>query len=114
MLSQKRFAAVLLLVLAAALQDEEQAAGLPLTRSPDPGFLPLAHAWAAGEQLDHVLEDEDLSGGDFVRNAKQAIDLIRQIGDVAANAKTASAAREAADRLFRGVVSASSAVEGGA
>ena len=30
-----------------------------------------------------VLEDEELSGGDFVRNVKQLIDLLRGIGDVA-------------------------------
>ena len=40
----------------------------------------LAHAWAAGDGLAAVLEDEELSGGDFVRNIKQLIDLLRGIG----------------------------------
>ena len=30
-----------------------------------------------------MLDDEDLSGGDFVRNVKQLIDLLRQIGEAA-------------------------------
>ena len=35
----------------------------------------LAHAWAAGEDLAEVISDEEISGGDFVRNIKQLIDL---------------------------------------
>ena len=41
----------------------------------------LAHAWAAGEDLAEVISDEEISGGDFVRNVKQLIDLVRQLGD---------------------------------
>jgi ATP-dependent RNA helicase HelY len=96
--------------LAARLNDAERAARLPLTRPPDPGFIALAHAWAAGERLDRVLEDEELSGGDFVRNVKQLLDLLRQLADAAAVPATASAARRAADALFHGVVAASSAI----
>ena len=57
-----------------------------------------------------VLEDEELSGGDFVRNVKQLLDLLRQLADVAPNRQTASAAQRAADDLYRGVVAASSSV----
>jgi len=88
----------------------EDEAGLPETRQPDPGFGPVAHAWAAGKDLEDVLLDEDMTGGDFVRNVKQLIDLLRQVGDVAPRPETASAARKAADALFRGVVAASSTV----
>src|SRR5439155_650232 len=91
----------------------EDEAGLPETRRPDPGFSPVAHAWAAGKDLEDVLLDEDLTGGDFVRNVKQLIDLLRQVGDVAPAPATASAARSAADALFRGVVAASSTVGSG-
>ena len=90
------------------LTDAETRAGLAPTRALDPGFVVLAHAWAAGNELDDVLDDEDLSGGDFVRNVKQLIDLLRQLGDVAPVPATATAARQAAGRLFRGVVEASS------
>jgi ATP-dependent RNA helicase HelY len=91
----------------------EDEAGLPETRQPDAGFSAVAHAWAAGKDLEDVLLDEDMTGGDFVRNVKQLIDLLRQVGDVAPRPETASAARSAADGLFRGVVAASSTVGSG-
>jgi ATP-dependent RNA helicase HelY len=93
------------------LRADEEAAGLLPTRPPDPGFVALAHAWAAGEPLGEVLGEEELSGGDFVRNVKTLIDLVRQVGDVAPNPDTARAARRAADALHRGVVSVSSTID---
>ncbi|MGV3760453.1 MAG: DEAD/DEAH box helicase [Actinomycetota bacterium] len=97
--------------LALDLNADEEAAGLPLTRPPDAGFVHLAHAWAAGGGLASVLEDEELSGGDFVRNVKQLVDLLRGIGDAAPVPATAARARQAADALQRGVVTATSALE---
>ncbi|HET6954810.1 MAG TPA: DEAD/DEAH box helicase [Acidimicrobiales bacterium] len=97
--------------LAGDLRRDEEAAGLPVTRAPDPGFAVLAHAWAAGEPLGDVLGEEELSGGDFVRNVKTLIDLVRQVGDVAPDPATARAARQAADALHRGVVSISSTLD---
>jgi ATP-dependent RNA helicase HelY len=94
--------------IAAGLAADEEEVGLPQTRPPDSGFFALAYAWAAGEPLDEVLEDEELSGGDFVRNAKLLIDLLGQVADAAPSPETARTAREAADRIFRGVVAASS------
>jgi ATP-dependent RNA helicase HelY len=96
--------------LATELNQAEDEAGLPLTRAPDPGFFAAAYGWAAGEDLGEVIADEEISGGDFVRNVKQLIDLLRQLGDVAAEPATAKTARDAADRLFRGVVAISSVV----
>jgi ATP-dependent RNA helicase HelY len=97
--------------LSAELAYDEEAAGLPVTRAPDAGFVHLAHAWASGEGLASVLEDEELTGGDFVRNVKQLIDLLRGIGDVAPVAATAARARQAAEALQRGVVTATSSLE---
>jgi ATP-dependent RNA helicase HelY len=97
--------------LADELRADEEAAGLPPTRPPDPGFVALAHAWAAGEPLGEVLGEEELSGGDFVRNIKTLIDLVRQVGDVAPDPDTARAARRAAEALHRGVVSVSSTID---
>ena len=94
--------------LAADLNLDEQAAGLPTSRPPDPGFFALAYAWAAGEALDDVLADEDLSGGDFVRNVKLLIDLLGQVAEAAPNPATARTARQATDQILRGVVAASS------
>jgi len=42
---------------------------------------------------------------------KQLIDLLRGIGDVAPVPATAARARQAADAIHRGVVTASSAIE---
>ena len=76
-------------------------------------FVAIAHAWAAGGDLDGVLEDEELSGGDFVRNMKQLIDLLRQIADAAPNGSTRRTANQAADGCFRGLIAASSVVSTG-
>jgi ATP-dependent RNA helicase HelY len=51
-----------------------------------------------------------MSGGDFVRNVKQVIDLLRQVAMVAEKEETSRAARTAAERLLRDVVAASSVV----
>jgi len=96
--------------LARDLVQAEDDAGLPHTRLPEAGFSAYAHDWAAGRDLERLLEDQELSGGDFVRNVKQLIDLLRQLGDVAPVAATAASCRAAADALFRGVVAASSVV----
>ncbi|CAB4847645.1 MAG: DEAD/DEAH box helicase [Actinobacteria bacterium] len=93
------------------LQDAEEAAGLSVHRPPDPTFVALAYAWAAGEGFAEVVGEEDLSGGDFVRTTKQLIDLLRQFALVAPERATRRTAGEAADRLFRGVVASSSTVE---
>ena len=97
--------------LARELNRAEEEAGLPTTRSPDSGFVTAAHAWAAGQPLHQVLEDDAMSGGDFVRNVKQLIDLLRQLAQAAPVRETGQAAGEAADALFRGVVAASSVVD---
>ena len=57
-----------------------------------------------------MITGEELSGGDFVRNVKQLIDLLRQLGEVAQEPAVAKSAREAADVVYRGVVAASSVV----
>ncbi len=96
--------------LARSVMNDEARNGVGTTRMPDPTFVALAHAWAAGESLDVVLEDELLSGGDFVRNIKTLMDLLRQIAGVAPVPATASAAAAAADALSRGVVAASAEI----
>ncbi|HZN12863.1 MAG TPA: DEAD/DEAH box helicase [Acidimicrobiales bacterium] len=98
--------------LAVELNRTEEDAGLPLTRSPELGFFDLAHGWAAGIELDELLLEHEMSGGDFVRNIKQLIDLLRQLALVAPVPETRAAAAAAAEQLFRGVVAASSVVGG--
>lgn len=97
--------------LAGDLNADEARLGLVLTRRPDAGFIGAAHAWAAGGDLNEVLEDEELTPGDFVRVAKVLLDLLGQISRAAQDPSTAAAADGAAEAVFRGVVSASSAVQ---
>jgi len=110
--ARQRFEAMV--VRTTRLRADEEAAGLPSTRVPDPTFLPLAHAWASGRDLEVVLGDEVMSGGDFVRNVRQLVDLLRQLGDAALDPRTARTARSAADALHRGVVAATSLSRTGA
>ena len=93
----------------ADLHRAERRCGVSPTRSPDIGFAPAAHRWAAGAPFDAVL-DEGFSAGDFVRNVKQIIDLARRIAAVAPEPGTAEAARRTVEALNRGVVALSGAI----
>jgi ATP-dependent RNA helicase HelY len=93
--------------LAESLRAEEETARLPRTRAPDAGFAEVAWRWARGEGLARVLERAELAPGDFVRNAKQLVDLLRQLATVAPDPSTAGTAQRAATALQRGVVAAS-------
>jgi ATP-dependent RNA helicase HelY len=92
----------------ARLQDVELDRGLPATRDLDLGFAWAAYRWADGQALDRVLAGAEqagteLSGGDFVRWARQLIDVLDQLGKVADEA-VAAVARAAVGRIRRGVV----------
>jgi len=82
---------------------------LPATRTVDPGFVETMFEWARGDTLALVLDDE-LSAGDFVRQVKQCVDVLRQIADVDPDPAVATTARDAARACLRGVVAAASAV----
>ena len=88
--------------IAQELSANEDDAGLPETRVPDPGFTPYVYDWASGDSLADVLDDDEMTGGDFVRHVKQCIDLLRQVADVAADARPRARAREAADGCHAG------------
>ncbi|MGD0982700.1 MAG: DEAD/DEAH box helicase [Acidimicrobiales bacterium] len=108
--------------LSEALSEEEKSAHLPVTRGVDTGFAALIYEWARGRDLRQVLQPGGgpgrrgrkaaplMSGGDFVRNVKQVIDLLRQVAMVAARPETSKSARAGAERLLRDVVAASSVV----
>ena len=63
-------------------------------------------AWARGATLDSVLRETDVAPGDFVRNVRQVIDLVRQLAQVAPDPATRDAAELAVALLRRGVVGA--------
>ncbi len=88
----------------------ERDSRLPETRQPDPGFAAAIHGWVLGGDLADLLDEDDMTGGDFVRNVKQVVDLLRQVAAAAPHEATRSAAHRAADGCIRGVVLASSQV----
>lgn len=95
------------------LNGDERRFGLPPTRRPDPGFVAIAHGWATGGELEEVLDDEDVTPGDFVRTMKVLIDLLGQIARIANEPATARTAEQAADLCLRDLVAASSLVNTG-
>jgi ATP-dependent RNA helicase HelY len=81
----------------------EDAHHVELCRELEDGFAAPAHRWASGEPLEDVLRDTGLAPGDFVRNCKQLLDLLRQIEEVA-EAGQADIVRRAHRAVNRGVV----------
>ena len=92
------------------LRQLEHESRLTMHRSPDPTYIAIAYAWAVGEDFAEVVENEELSGGDFVRTMKQLIDLSRQVALTAPQTATRRIAEQAANLILRGVVAASSAL----
>jgi ATP-dependent RNA helicase HelY len=90
------------------LDDLEQAHSLPGSEPLAAGLAGAMHAWARGALLDRVLVDADMAAGDFVRWAKQTIDLLDQLSIVAEDLTVARTARRALDGVRRGIVAYSS------
>ena len=91
-----------------SLADDEESAGLTGTRAPEAGFGAIAYRWGSGEGLEELFGEEGKGVGDFVRNCRQLIDLLRQMADAAPHLRPGLMA--AATALDRGVVAASGAV----
>jgi ATP-dependent RNA helicase HelY len=85
------------------LDDVERDHRLPGTEQPSPALASAMHAWARGAALAGVLSETELAAGDFVRLAKQVIDLLDQVSLVA-DAELGATARAAIDAVRRGVV----------
>ncbi len=90
------------------LADELGAAEVRLridpARFPDSGFAAVAFDWAEGASLENLFEDDEVRAGDFVRNMRQLLDLLRQLRDV--YPELADSARQAVKLVDRGVVAA--------
>ncbi len=92
------------------IEAHEAEHGLSLTREPDAGFVWPMYRWARGEPLASVLSsghnyDTDMPAGDFVRWARQVLDLLGQIAEApAASAGVREAARKAIGAVNRGVL----------
>jgi ATP-dependent RNA helicase HelY len=95
---------------------DEHAAGVELTREPDLGFVWPIFRWAHGESLSKVLAsghtaDGDMPAGDFVRWARQVVDLLGQIAEaVPSGHPLRGSARDAARLVNRGILDYSSLV----
>jgi ATP-dependent RNA helicase HelY len=94
----------------AEIEADEAAHGLSLTREPDPGFVWPMYRWARGEPLARVLAsghnyDSDMPAGDFVRWARQVLDLLGQIKEASgASPAVRETARKATAAVNRGVL----------
>ncbi len=99
--------------VAAELRADERQVGVRRTRKPDPGLSRAVIGWVRGATLDSVLRDAEVAPGDFVRNVRQLIDLVRQIAQVAELASTRRNADLAVALLRRGVVGAGEPSPGG-
>ena len=92
------------------IESDEAAHGLSLTREPDAGFVWPMYRWARGEPLAKVLAsgqsyDSDMPAGDFVRWARQVLDLLSQLRDApTAPPGVRESARRAITAINRGVL----------
>ncbi len=77
---------------------------VPLTPYPEAGFAQLAHGWVSGWELGELFDDDAGSAGDFVRNMRQLLDVLRQIRDVMPHLAVPS--QIAISAIDRGVVAA--------
>jgi len=89
---------------------DEDANHIPRHRPIDAGFIDIAVEWCRGDELFNILEDDDLSAGDFVRTMKQLIDLLRQVENILSDPIDVENARKAREQMFRGVVALASTV----
>jgi ATP-dependent RNA helicase HelY len=91
--------------LATELRTVEEEVGVRPFRDLDAGFVAPAVRWAQGASLEDSIGELELSGGDFVRNIKQCIDLLDQLDDVCDD-PLASSLTAAVRALRRGIVDA--------
>ncbi len=83
---------------------------------PHAGLAAAMHGWANGWTLERTLEEAGVGAGDFVRWAKQTIDLLDQIAQAAEHSEVdedrlgavGALAREAKRKVRRGIVETSS------
>ena len=101
------------------LDDLAERSRLPRSEMPHAGLASTMHSWSRGRAIEQVLESAGIGAGDFVRWAKQTIDLLDQVAQACEAAvldgvdedrlgDLARLAREAKRSVKRGIVEASS------
>ena len=91
--------------------------GLDDLQQLDFGIVDIMYDWASGNSLAYVLHDRDMTGGDFVRNAKRLSDILQQISTAEpylpqGSTHLAQIAHEAMELVNRGIVAYSGIGEG--
>ncbi|MGB7962995.1 MAG: DEAD/DEAH box helicase [Propionicimonas sp.] len=79
---------------------------LPSHPEPEIGFAEPIHAWAAGRPLSEVLELSGLTAGDFVRWARQVVDIAGQVAQAVGPGELRDTCRDVIEQVRRGVVDA--------
>ncbi|TPF96824.1 DEAD/DEAH box helicase [Bifidobacterium sp. UTCIF-39] len=84
-------------------------AGLDAPRQLDFGMVDITYEWAKGSDLSVVLQNNDMTGGDFVRTCKRLADILGQVAQTGPyldvdGEDVAATARQAADLVNRGIV----------
>ena len=92
------------------IRRRERRAGLDLTRGIEAGFADVAYRWCRGVSLETVLSEEGLTAGDFIRNCKQTIDLLRQLREAATSDELRERLGAAVEAMNRGVVADTGAI----
>jgi ATP-dependent RNA helicase HelY len=98
------------LKLWADVEADEAKRELEQTREPDLGFVWPIYRWARGEALAKVLAsahglEGEMPAGDFVRWARQVVDLLGQVaGASGGSAQVRATARQAMSAINRGVL----------
>jgi ATP-dependent RNA helicase HelY len=88
-----------------SLRELEARHGLATVRKPDTGFAWIIYKWARGTKLASVLQESDLSAGDFVRTTRRLVDVMEQIAAVASD-DVRAIAHAACDAVQRGIITA--------
>ncbi|MFN8015082.1 MAG: DEAD/DEAH box helicase [Acidimicrobiia bacterium] len=90
------------------LNHVEREAGIKETRQMDYSMLYACYKWAQGTNLNKILENYEIAGGDFVRAMKSIVDLIRQIEKSTTNEKLIELCTKTHKRIFRDIIEVSS------
>lgn len=85
------------------IKRDEETTGLELTRGTEAGFADVVYEWCRGADLEEVLY-EDVTPGDFIRSAKQTLDLLRQLRETEPARQLDAILAQAIDGVNRGVV----------
>ena len=89
------------------LDKRERDLGFTLLRPIDAGFAIAVYDWLSGEPISTILEDSDLSPGDFVRWIKQIMDLSNQLISAEVDASFKKQCYQLREALDYGIVNAS-------